>query len=327
MYEEKIIHTALENLAKNGIQGTLVSGVKNELDLLIGHQHYRQFIEVKKEIRNHQIPQIQQMAGKHKNKFLLIAEKIYPKVREELRNNQISYLEANGNLWMKKGHLFVWIDTNKPLEVEKEKTNRAFTRTGLKVIFHLLLDDENVNQTYRDLANRTHVGLGNINYVMNGLKEEGYLIKLSKTKYKLVKKKELLEKWMIAYQERLKPALFIGRFKFLNEKASVEWKQLQFKTENTIWGGEPAGDILTNYLKPGEFTVYTEETRAELMKNYHLVPDTNGNIQVYKKFWEANDGTTTAPPILAYADLMNTGVQRNMETAQKIYDNALQDRF
>jgi hypothetical protein len=331
MTELEIVNVALENLAKAGIKGVLKKGAPKELDgevdLLINDQHCRQFIEVKRELRNHQLPKIQELAKKYKNNFLLIAERIFPKIKEELRTYQIPYIEGNGNIWLKKEKIFIWIDTNKELTAEKEKTNRAFTKTGLRVIFHFLLDDENVNQTYREMANITHVGLANINYVINGLKEDGYLIRLNKTKYKLIDKKELLEKWMVAYQDRLKPTLFIGRFKFLKDEEFIKWKQLQFKNHNTIWGGEPAGDILTNYLKPGELTIYTEETRAELIKNYRLIPDPKGNIQVYKKFWNINDETNIAPPILAYADLMNTGDPRNIETAQKIYQNALQDKL
>jgi len=332
MKELEIVNKALENLAKNvQITGDWKDNAPKDLDgeinFLINNQHCKLYVEVKKELRNHQLQQIQALALKHKNHFILVAEKIFPKIKEELRQNEIPYLEANGNIWLKQGKTFLWIDTNKDFITEKEKINRAFTKTGLKVIFHFLLNDDNVNQTYRDLANITGVGLGNINYVINGLKETGHLLKLNKTKYKLINKKELLEKWIIAYEERLKPTLFMGTFKFMKPENFANWKKMQFKNENTIWGGEPAGDILTNYLKPAELTIYTEETRAELIKNYRLIPDPTGNIKVYKKFWDENEAGNTAPPLLAYADLMNTGDQRNIETANKIYNNVLQNKL
>lgn len=53
----------------------------------------------------------------------------------------------------------------------------------------------------------------------------------------------------------------------------------------TWWGSEPAGDILTNYLKPGELTPYTLESRNELIKHYRLIPDKEGKVKVYQKFW------------------------------------------
>ena len=332
MKELEIINKALDNLAKNvEITGdwkeNAPKDLDGEIDFLINNQHCKLYVEVKKELRNHQLQQIQALALKHKNHFIIVAEKIFPKIKEELRQNEIPYLEANGNIWLKQGKTFLWIDTNKDFNAEKEKINRAFTKTGLKVIFHFLLNDDNVNQTYRDLAIITGVGLGNINYVINGLKETGHLLKLNKTKYKLINKKALIEKWMMAYEERLKPTLFMGKFKFMKPEDFVNWKEMQFKNKNTIWGGEPAGDILTNYLKPAELTIYTEETRAELIKNYRLIPDPTGNIKVYKKFWNENERGNAAPPLLAYADLMNTGDQRNIETANKIYDNVLQNKL
>ena len=86
----------------------------------------------------------------------------------------------------------IWIDTNKEVIIEKEKINRAFTKTGLKVIFHFLLNDNQLNQTYREIANKAGVGLGNINYVINGLKENGYLVNLNDNHYKLTNKPGLL---------------------------------------------------------------------------------------------------------------------------------------
>jgi hypothetical protein len=63
------------------------------------------------------------------------------------------------------------------------------------------------------------------------------------------------------------------------------------------------------------------------MKNYHLVPDPKGNIKVYQKFWNENEASNTAPPLLAYTDLINTGDPRNIETAEKILQNVIQDKL
>lgn len=328
---KNIVNLALENLANSGIEGMFedigVPDLDGELELLIDQYQYQFGVEVKREIRNHQLPQILKMAERNPNKFMVVATKIYPKVKVELRNHRVPYLEANGNLWLKMDNVFVWIDSNKDIKLEKEKLNRAFTKTGLKVIFHFLLDDNNINQTYREIAQKTQVGLGNINYVINGLKEEGYLVNLSKTSYQLINKKELLQKWMQAYHERLKPTLLIGRYRFIKEEDFLNWKNLVFVDDRTVWGGEPAGEILTNYLKPGQLTIYTDENRNELIKHYRLIPDPGGNIHVYTKFWDTEDKLSVAPAVLTYADLMNTGDTRNIETAQRVLKDVLQNQF
>ena len=64
------------------------------------------------------------------------------------------------------------------------------------------------------------------------------------------------------------------------------------------------------------------------MKNYRLVPDINGNVKIFKKFWENEDvNNNVVHPLLAYTDLINKGDRRCTETAQKIYDEYLQNKF
>jgi len=130
------------------------------------------------------------------------------------------------------------------------------------------------------------------------------------------------------YEKRLKPTLAIGTFRFLNKDDFYNWKDIPLKKGKTLWGGEPAGDLLTNYLRPEELTLYTNEERSDLMKNYRLVPDLEGNIKVFKQFWtDEQADIKTVHPLLAYADLINKGDRRCTETAQKIYDEYLQDQF
>jgi hypothetical protein len=137
----------------------------------------------------------------------------------------------------------------------------------------------------------------------------------------LTNKKELLQKWVTAYDEKLKPSLYIGNFRFLNPKDFNNWKALAIDTTKTIWGGEAAGNIYTGYLIPEVLTLYTIEKKLEIVKNYRLLPDVQGNIKVFQKFWHTDEATQkVVPQIIAYADLMATNDRRSIETAQKIYE-------
>ena len=282
--------------------------------------------KIKKELRQHQFPALVILNDKY-SPLVVIAETIFPKIKEELRQQGIGYLEASGNMFLKGMDLFLWVDGKKALPIEKSKAGRAFTKTGLRVVFHFLLNDELVNLTYREIAARTGIGFGNINFVMTDLKEQGYLLPITKNEYKLVNKKKLLHKWMDIYAEKLKPDLLIGTFRFLKDEDFLNWKQIQLQHMKTWWGSEPAADILTNYLKPGELTLYTLESRNELIKHYRLIPDKEGKVKVYQKFWVDDDAKSIVPPLLVYIDLMNTGDRRCIETAQKVYDALLQDKF
>ena len=334
--EKEILHKLLENnMVSTGIEarwlilepGKEELEIDGELELVIANKKIRFFAEVKNDVKNYQLEQILRLAQKHKP-LLVIAKRIFPKIREALRKHEIAYIEENGNFFLKYGDTHIWIDGQKPLDVDKEKTNRAFTKTGLKVIFEFLLDEGLINAPYREIARKTKAGLGNMNYVMNGLKDEGFLVLMDKKHYRLVNKKQLLEKWIALYPQKLKPTLRIGKYRFLKTDDFINWKNLKLQPMKTWWGGEPAGDLLTHYLKPATLTLYTVELRDELIRHYRLIPDENGQVEVFERFWDTNQvNDNLVPPILVYADLMNTGDARCVETAKKIYDDYLANQF
>jgi hypothetical protein len=155
-----------------------------------------------------------------------------------------------------------------------------------------------------------------------------YLQALNKTEWAWKNKQELLSQWMTEYDRRLKPGLFINRFDFMRDTDYDRWKQIKLKKANTYWGAEPAAELLTGNLKPGEWTLYTTETEMELIKHYRIVPKKAGAIVVYKQFWPAQEKVQIfVPPLLVYTDLVNTGKRRNIETAQRIFNEYLQDKF
>jgi hypothetical protein len=314
-----VIQKAIENLSQNtGLKGHYTKGfdLDGTLCLEIQGKELNFVVEIKKELRRHQLLQFENYHKRYNN-FIIVAEQIFPKLKEELREIGIPYLEANGNIFLKHEQFFLFVDTNKKFDVKKGKGNRAYTKTGLKVLFHLLNDKELVNKTQREIADVTGVGLGNIPQVINGLKETGYLIQYNKHEYVWQNRKELLHRWINDYSTELRPKLLNG-----NYSMKKDWKSLELKVGNTIWGGEVAADKLTQYLIPEHFILYTNEKQGDLIKNYHIVPQKNGELEVLQLFW--NPKNDIAPPIIIYAELMLTGGKRNKETAEKIYNDYIE---
>lgn len=328
MGELNIIHTAIENLDRTaGISVTWKELQKGEFDGVITLNTKGKRIvfnvEIKNELRNYQLNTMLNRAQTNRP-IIIVANKIFPSIKENLRELNIAYLEANGNVYINHADTLIWIDGNKSLPVVKNTTNRVFTKTGLKIVFHFLLEEYLINYPQRQIARLTQVGLGNINIVLKGLKELNFIIRVNENEYKLTDKKKLLEKWIVGYDEKLKPKLEIGTFRFLKENDFINWRNVKLRNMKTWWGGEPAGDFLTNHLRPGELTLYTIETRTELIKNYRLVPDKEGNVKVFKKFWTLDDvNDNIVPSLLIYTDLINKHDKRCNETAEIIYNELI----
>lgn len=297
-----------------------------EINLYIRDKSLKFVTEVRNELRAKQVQKVLDLAREHEN-LMVVAGKIYADSKELLVEKGIAYIEANGNMFIQQSDLYIWVDTNKPKAVTKGVTNRAFTKTGLKVVFHFLMNEHFLNMSYRQIAELAGTSLGNVTNVINALKELEYIVKEG-GEYKFRNKLQLAEKWMDVYEHELKPAIEIGTFSFQSELDYQNWKRVLLEPRKTIWSGEPGGHLLTGMLRPSKLIIYTLENRNDLMNHYRLQRNPEGYIKVYRKFWNYDDyRSNIAPPLLIYADLMNSGDAKNIEAADRIFDDVLKSKF
>jgi hypothetical protein len=329
--EENLIYTTInEILNEHNINACWEKLNIQEIDgtLTVEYKGNKQkfYVELKKEVRIFQLDKIFKQAEKYKP-LLIIAENLFPNIKDILDEHEIGYIDLKGNINIKTEKFLIKIAGKKYSLIQQEKYGRAFTKTGIKLILLLLLDENKINNTYRTIAKEAGIALGNVKLMLEGLIEEGYALRKNKKELKMVNKKELLQKWILAYNEKLKPTLLIGNFRFLNQNDIINWKNLNLDYTKTLWGGEAAGNILTGYLIPEILTIYTEEKKIEIVKNYRLIPDIEGNVKVYQKFWHLEDTNNLIQNLIVYADLIGTNNRRCIETAHKIYDQYLTNTF
>ena len=328
--ETILVNKAIEALARAtgavaewGQENTQKGAPDGKLRLRINQKEYWFDAVVKKQVRNLHLAKLNELGKKYEN-FLLITEVVYPNIGEQLRSRGINYIDAFGNVFIKHNNLLLIIEGKKTEKDRIEKAGRAFNKTGLKFVYHLLTDKEFIGKTYRDKATICGTAVGNINYITADLLNQGFLRLKTKGVFYIPNREELINQWVVYYERKLKPDYFIGAFRFLNKEDAKRWRDIQLDFTKTKWGGEPAADILTNYLKPGEFTLYTAEARAELIRNYNLVPDESGNVKIYNFLWNQKDvNAKTVDPLIIFADLVNTANARTDELANMIYNEYL----
>jgi hypothetical protein len=306
----------------------LYGKAENRVYGIVIQDRVMQFIvEYKKFLAAYQVDQIVK-AQDIRFPLLVLAEQIATPAREQLRKKGIAYLEANGNIFINNPQATIFLDDNKPIKETKPVTNRAFTKTGLRAVFHLLNNPDAITGTYRQLAAETGIALGNIKYIIDGLAEAGYILPLDKRKVTLKNKKELLERWVAGYRETLKPDLFKGAFRLSLNESRDNWQDINVKELNMEWGGEAAGELITNYLQARVLTLYTSNFTDQQRNQIGLMPDRKGGILVYNKFWNGHgDSVSTVPSLVVYADLLITDDPRCINTAKLIYDKHIKNQI
>ncbi len=272
---------------------------------------------VKRKVTTAQIPFLKDSVSKDS---VIIFESASKPVKEQLRSLGINYIEISGNAFLSKGDIFLFIDTKKKVKLEDISSSAAFSKTGLKVIYQLLINPDSVNYTYRELGRLAGVSIDSISRVYRELVSDKYLVKVNQRKHKIIDLKRLFKDWVPLFNKTLRPKLKQRSFRFSKEENIHSLLDFDF---NGQIGGELAAERLSNYNIAERATIYVEGSFVDLAKDLRLRPDINGKIQMIEKFW--NDSTINASNIfvgapLVYADLIANPNPRNFETAKIIYD-------
>jgi len=303
---------------------------RGEYDGIISIDTHSFTIESKNELRKQNkgiiFARIEEIKNKSKRPIILIAKYIAMDIANELKEKKINYLDSAGNCFIYNMDLLIYISGQKVPRQKKTNQTKAFQEAGIKIIFCLLSNLDNSQLSYREISEMAKVSIGSVSNVMKELEDSKFLLK-TKNKRVLKNKPTLLERWIIAYHDVLRPRLVKKQMSFITKEANNRWQDLYVSNEEsiTLWGGEPGASVLThNQLVPEKYTIYTTESWQNVGKDLKLIPDNNGNIEILQVFWnEKGRNLRIASPLLIYADLIGSGYGRNIEIAKQILENEL----
>ncbi|OUR98398.1 hypothetical protein A9Q86_15240 [Flavobacteriales bacterium 33_180_T64] len=306
-----------------------IDSSRQNYDALLRIKNEQFIVEAKSAVRTSNqglvLSQLEEMKQNNNRPIILIAEYISKTAAEEFKNRDINYIDIAGNAYIKFNDLVIFIEGQKKAKKEKTNQSRAFQEAGLKILFQLLYKPEHLQDSYRKIAEKADVSIGSVSNVMAELEDLNYLLKTS-DKRVLKNKNELLERWIVDYNAVLRPRIMRKKMRFLGNDFQQQWKNIDTHINDgyVLWGGEPGAAILTENLRPEKFTLFTNLDLSEVAKSLKLVPSENGDVEILQKFWNNNsENKKTAPALLIYADLINSGFGRNIETAKQILKNEL----
>ncbi|MFC3562791.1 type IV toxin-antitoxin system AbiEi family antitoxin [Pedobacter jamesrossensis] len=332
MKEEQILLPVLTRFTEiTGIEARILrisEGKKASFDAVLeisrGQQNYILEVDVKSEIRTAALSSILSKQRSTDGKLLMVSRYIPAPMKDELKSHGISYIEGSGNCYIETRGIYVYVNDQKTAPLKMAEETKLWAPSGMKFIFAVLMDKELLNSSYRNIAYTAGVALGNIGSFINELKREGYVILGTRQKQEVLlleNRMMLIEKWADMYRAILRPKQLVGKFRFNNKEDRTNWHRQVAADMGIYWGAETAGAILTKYLSPQIYTIYSDGDRFELMKKLKIVPDQNGEVELLRPFWNeevfSTDGDTV-PPLLAYAELISSFDSRNRETAMRI---------
>lgn len=281
-------------------------------------------VQMRRHVRKSMLGQIherlEELEAKHKLPIILCADYVGPNLANEVKDAGIQFVDRAGNAYLNADGIYVFIQGKpKPKGVLiKEKGGRAFQSAGLRLVFELLRDPQLADKPYRELAEKAGISLFAVKCAMDDLEAKGYLQKTGKRR-QLKQGRRLLDEWCVAYRDRLRKELLRGTYKA--GKADW-WNTVNIRELPACWGSEVAATEMKLMRNPQVFTVYCQGNVNPLIAAGKLHRQDAGNVEILDAFW-GNENDKNAPDLIVYADLITSGIERNMETAKELYAQRL----
>ncbi len=264
---------------------------------------------------------------------LYFTEQISLNRAEGMRSSNTPFIDIKGNAFINLPDLYLFVmgrkqEESSPLWPHSRPTGKLFKKSGIRLI-HLFLTDPRLDQEggndllsvpIRELAVKARMSTGSVSELLSEMKERGFLLTDGRFR-RLVNRKVLFEQWLHGYMDY--------RFKVKRQcfeaKTVSWWKTRNPAREGFLWGGEPAGAVLTDdFLRPQKLTIYTDKPLYDFVVDgdLHQVP-AGGNIEFIEPFLKTEGMQGCVHPLLVYADLICSSDDRNTEIATRIYDRYL----
>ncbi|HUP62529.1 MAG TPA: type IV toxin-antitoxin system AbiEi family antitoxin [Thermoanaerobaculia bacterium] len=324
---KKIVDAAVATLNELGLKASVkrATGARNRADAIVVLRHDGKTMRYRAEIRRRLTPSlvgpIALALSQDAEERLLITDHATAPVAEALRQRGVQFVDAAGNVFLKRRGMLVFVTGRSPRVITPARTLRVFRPSGLKILFALLSVRDLVSAPQRKIAQSSGVSLGSVAPVIDGLRTLGFVADIRGTR-RIVNRERLLDQWTEGYVRLLQPSLQLGRF---SVSSPDWWRRADVTRYGAQWGGETAAALLHRHLVPEETIVYVDAIPARLLSQERLKADPNGRVVFRRRFWNAvpSPREDVVPPLLIYADLLAAGDARSVDAAKQIRDGYL----
>lgn len=192
---------------------------------------------------------------------------------------------------------------------------KAFTRTGAKVLFTLLVRPTLAASPIRTLAHLSRASVGTTSMALDDLRRAGHV---SSDGARLINLPTLAELWLATYRTRLAPKLAVEE---LGGPSPMSW------VERPIPGATLTGGVALarggDELSPAVAQIYGTPPWTELRTAARLRRDAPVTVQLREQFWhpDLTENSGVAPALLVYADAAASDDSRVQAAATLMWDN------
>ncbi len=260
------------------------------------------------------------------SKTLLLLPQLTMESYEYLRSKDINFCDTMGNLLISIGGMR-FANSNLFAASKDVASINMMTMAFMKLVLVLLQIEDAIKMPMRDMARIAGISLGSVQRCVEILKTKGFLFTTRNGRF-LKNHKDLLQIWVQGFNDVVKPQILAGYAMWRTPKEYKSWESL-ILPNSACWGGEAAAKIIDGYLDAEQLSIFTSQMYVKTVLEMNLIPNKDGDIVVYKKFWteEMQQDPRLAPLLVVYAQLMGIKDSRCHDAAKRLLNNNGYEKF
>jgi hypothetical protein len=254
--------------------------------------------------------------------ILVITGKIGKRVSEVLRLKGIFFVDTFGNAFIRTEDIFLDIRgrTKSALKNHFNSEKIRLEKMGIQLLIAFFSNPDILNKNYREIAQLTGCSLGYVSKFIKKLRATGFVVKSETGQLTMVNKHELLQRLKFEYRTSLKDKHFVGRYE-MNE--NVRLQNSDCENYSIYFTSGKAVEMKFGDLHEKITELYLDGELKDFIKINRLIPDKNGNLIVYQKYWNFEHASiieNIAPDFIVYLDLITSADPRLIDAAEGFYE-------
>ncbi len=260
--------------------------------------------------------------------WILVAPYVSPRMGAYLAERGVNFVDEVGNcrVMLDEGYLALVEGRKPPRRAVLQEGIRA---PGYQVLFALLADPDLLAGTVREIAAAAGVGKTTAAKMIRRLRQER-LIAPADRGHRLLRPSKLVDRWLIAYNDVVRPHLFVDCYRTADADPAALVDRIEGVLEREgiagVWGGGVALDRITSWYRGPSTVLLLPEVPAGFAQLLRALPAGDGDLTILRlpgPVAAAGIAPRTAHPLLIYTELLVRGDERAREMALQFRDEYL----
>lgn len=270
------------------------------------------------------------MAGRQsaEDAWILLAPYVSPRMGAYLANRGVNFIDEVGNCRVElDDSYFAVVEGRKP--PRRPVLQEGVRAPSYQVLFALLADPGLLAGTVRQVAVAAGVGKTTAAKMIRRLRQEQLIVPVERG-YRMPRPGELVDRWLIAYNDVVRPHLFAGCYRTADADPAALVKRVEGVLEDGeiagVWSGGAALDRITGWYRGRSTVLHLPEVSPEIIRLVRALPARDGDLTILRltgTVAACGVKARTAHPFLVYTELLTRGGERAREMAQQFREEVL----